>query len=63
VWPVSRLRSWSSRPADPFYTEALFRETAAGIPGARLVLYPGMGHPPHGRRSARDVLAFLSVSA
>ena len=44
---------------DPFYSEALFRETAAGIPGARLILYPGMGHPAHGRRFAHDVLAFL----
>ena len=44
---------------DPFYTEALFRETAAGIPGARLILYPGMGHPAHGTQFARDVLAFL----
>jgi pimeloyl-ACP methyl ester carboxylesterase len=44
---------------DPFYTEALFRETAEGIPGARLILYPGMGHPAHGRQFARDVLAFL----
>ncbi len=44
---------------DPFYTEALFRETAAGIPGARLILYPGMGHPAHGKQFARDVLAFL----
>ena len=44
---------------DPFYTEALFRETAAGIPGARLVLYPRMGHPAQGRQFARDVLAFL----
>jgi pimeloyl-ACP methyl ester carboxylesterase len=25
---------------DPFYTEALLRETAAGIPNARLILYP-----------------------
>ena len=97
VWPVSRLMSWFSRPADPtdlivtieaedvhdfrdrlreitapalviagaedpFYTEALFRETAAGIPGARLVLYPGMGHPAHGKRFARDVLAFLTAA-
>jgi pimeloyl-ACP methyl ester carboxylesterase len=45
---------------DPFYTEALFRETAAGIPGAKLVLYPGMGHPARGRQFARDVLGFLS---
>jgi pimeloyl-ACP methyl ester carboxylesterase len=48
--------------ADPFYTEELFRETAAGIPGARLALYPGMGHPAHGRRFARDVLAFLDAT-
>ena len=47
---------------DPFYTEALFRETAAGIPGARLVLYPGMGHPAHGKRFAHDVLAFLTAA-
>jgi pimeloyl-ACP methyl ester carboxylesterase len=45
---------------DPFYTEELFRETSAGIPGARLILYPGMGHPAHGRRFAHDVRAFLA---
>lgn len=44
---------------DPFYTPALFRETAAGIPNARLVLYPNMGHPAAGKQFARDVLAFL----
>lgn len=44
---------------DPFYTPDLFRETAAGIPGARLILYPGMGHPASGKQFARDVLAFL----
>jgi pimeloyl-ACP methyl ester carboxylesterase len=44
---------------DPFYTPALFRETAAGIPHARLILYPGMGHPASGRQFRRDVLAFL----
>jgi pimeloyl-ACP methyl ester carboxylesterase len=44
---------------DPFYSEDLFCETAAGIPGARLILYPGMGHPARGRRFAHDVLAFL----
>jgi len=44
---------------DPFYTPALFRETAAGIPNARLILYPGMGHPASGKRFGRDVLAFL----
>ena len=44
---------------DPFYTPALFRETAAGIPNARLILYPGIGHPASGRQFKQDVLAFL----
>ena len=44
---------------DPFYTETLFRETAEGIPNARLILYPGMGHPASGKQFGRDVLAFL----
>jgi len=44
---------------DPFYTPALFAETAAGISHARLILYEGMGHPAAGRRFARDVLTFL----
>ena len=45
--------------ADPFYSESLFRETAAGIPQARLILYPGMGHPAYGEQFGRDVLMFL----
>jgi pimeloyl-ACP methyl ester carboxylesterase len=44
---------------DPFYTPALFRETATGIPQARLVLYENMRHPVTGRQFERDVLAFL----
>ena len=44
---------------DPFYTETLFRETAEGIPNARLILYPGKGHAPAGRQFGRDVLGFL----
>ncbi|MBN1872713.1 MAG: alpha/beta hydrolase [Anaerolineae bacterium] len=44
---------------DPFYTEALFRETAAGIPNARLILYQGMGHPASGKQFNQDVLTFL----
>ena len=45
--------------SDPFYSPALFRETAAGIPDARLSLYPSMGHPAGGKQFQRDVLAFL----
>jgi pimeloyl-ACP methyl ester carboxylesterase len=44
---------------DPFYSAALFQETAAGIPNARLILYGGMGHPAAGKQFARDVRAFL----
>ena len=44
---------------DPFYTEALFRETAEGIPHARLILYKGMGHPAAGKQFEKDVLNFL----
>ena len=44
---------------DPFYTEALFRATAEGIPNARLILYKGMGHPAFGKQFPRDVLVFL----
>lgn len=44
---------------DPFYTETLFRETAEGIPNARLILYEGMGHPASGKQFSRDVLTFL----
>jgi pimeloyl-ACP methyl ester carboxylesterase len=45
---------------DPYYTPTLFRETAAGIPNARLCLYPNMGHPAGGKLFQQDVLAFLS---
>jgi pimeloyl-ACP methyl ester carboxylesterase len=44
---------------DPFYSPTLFRETAEGIPNARLKLYPNMGHPATGKQFTRDVLAFL----
>jgi len=44
---------------DPFYTEALFHETAEGIPNARLFLYNNMGHPAFGKQFHRDVLSFL----
>jgi pimeloyl-ACP methyl ester carboxylesterase len=44
---------------DFFYSPTLFRETAAGIPGARLCLYEDVGHPAGGRQFRSDVLAFL----
>jgi pimeloyl-ACP methyl ester carboxylesterase len=44
---------------DPFYPETLFRDTAEGIPNARLILYKGMGHPAGGKQFRRDVLMFL----
>ena len=47
---------------DPFYSPALFREIAAGIPNARLILYPGMGHPASGRQFKQDLLAFLRAA-
>lgn len=45
---------------DPVYTETLFRETAEGIPNARLILYAGKGHAPAGKQFERDVLGFLT---
>ncbi|MBU0935991.1 MAG: alpha/beta hydrolase [Spirochaetes bacterium] len=45
---------------DPFYSPELFRETAAGIPDARLVLYPKMRHPATGRRFSQEVMEFLA---
>jgi pimeloyl-ACP methyl ester carboxylesterase len=47
---------------DPFYSPALFRETATGIPNARLCLYPNMAHPAGGKQFQQDVLAFLRGS-
>jgi pimeloyl-ACP methyl ester carboxylesterase len=44
---------------DFFYSPALFRETADGIPNAKLCLYEKMGHPAGGKQFRRDVLAFL----
>ena len=47
---------------DPFHPTELFRETAQGIPDARLVLYEGRGHGGTfaDRRFTRDVVAFLT---
>ena len=47
---------------DPFYSAALFRETAAGIPNARLALYAGLGHAMLGKDFHREVLSFLSAA-
>jgi len=44
---------------DPFYTEELFRQTAQGIPGAREVIYPDMGHPAGGSEFERELRSFL----
>ena len=44
---------------DPFYTETLIRDTAAGIPNARLILYADKGHAPAGKQFERDVINFL----
>ena len=44
---------------DYFYSPDLFRETAAGIPNARLCLYPNMAHPAGGKQFKADVLRFL----
>ncbi len=46
---------------DPFYSPALFRETAEGIPDARLVLYENLGHPAGGKQFKRTTLAFLTM--
>jgi pimeloyl-ACP methyl ester carboxylesterase len=44
---------------DFFYSPTLFRETAEGIPNAKLCLYEKMGHPAGGKQFRRDVLVFL----
>lgn len=46
---------------DPFYTEASLRETAEGIPNARLILYAGKGHAPAGKQFGQDVITFLNA--
>jgi pimeloyl-ACP methyl ester carboxylesterase len=44
---------------DFFYSPDLFRETAEGIPNARLCLYAHMAHPAGGKQFKQDVLGFL----
>jgi len=45
---------------DFYFPEELYRETAAGIPNARLILYEGVGHMAIGKQFDEDVLEFLS---
>jgi pimeloyl-ACP methyl ester carboxylesterase len=45
---------------DQFNSETLLRETADGIPNARLILYAGKGHAPVGKQFEQDVLGFLT---
>jgi pimeloyl-ACP methyl ester carboxylesterase len=46
---------------DRFYPTELFRETAEGIPNARLIIYEDRGHGGAlaDRHFSRDVIAFL----
>ncbi len=44
---------------DPFYSATLFRETSEGIPGSKLIIYEGMGHPASGEQFAKDLREFL----
>jgi len=46
--------------SDYYFPVELYRETAAGIPNARLVLYKGKGHMIFGKKFDQDVLAFLT---
>jgi pimeloyl-ACP methyl ester carboxylesterase len=47
--------------ADPYYSEDLFRRTAAAIPGGRAVIFPGKGHlcPAASKTAAGIALGFL----
>ncbi len=46
---------------DPYYSEDLFRRTAAGIPGGQVVVFPGKGHLYVGasKAAANIALGFL----
>jgi pimeloyl-ACP methyl ester carboxylesterase len=47
---------------DYFCPVELLRETAAGIPNAKLIIYEGRGHMVSGKKFNEDVLAFLTGS-
>jgi pimeloyl-ACP methyl ester carboxylesterase len=44
---------------DFYFPVEMYRETAAGIPNAKLILYEGVGHNAMGKQFDEDVLAFL----
>ena len=44
---------------DPFYTPELFRKTAEGIPGSKLIIYEKMGHPASGKQFKEEIRKFL----
>jgi pimeloyl-ACP methyl ester carboxylesterase len=49
---------------DFYFPATLMRETAAGIPNARLILHEGLGHEAaFSKRLAKDVVAFLAEAA
>lgn len=48
---------------DPFYDTDMFIGTAAGIPGAKVILYKGVGHPASGKSFKKDLKAFLDEDA
>ena len=61
---LSRVRAPSlvmGGSADPYYSENLFRLTAAGIPGGHAVIFPGKGHLYTGtsKTAASVALGFL----
>ena len=56
---LTALRVKGPMEVDADLAEALLRDTAAGIPNARLILYEGTGHAPTAKQFGRDVLAFL----
>ena len=59
LWQIKAPTLVVAGAEDPYYNVDLFRETAAGIPQARLILYPRMGHPASGKQFRQDVLGFL----
>ena len=44
---------------DYFCPVELLRETAAGIPNAKLIIHKGKGHMVSGKKFNEDVLTFL----